>query len=105
MPARIVPLQNASDGGLSNALPRGARARPHRDWPKNVWVNDPRFHELENERDPIIGAPDGSYDLTIPKRPIKKKMKGLPAFTTVKGGTYFFLPGIRALRFLAEGGK
>ena len=70
-----------------------------------MWVNDPRFHESENERDAIIGAPDGSYDMTIPKRPIKKKMKGLPAFTTVKGGTYFFLPGIRALRFLAEGGK
>ena len=26
---------------------------------------------------------------------------GLPAFTTVKGGAYFFLPGTRALRFLA----
>ena len=70
---------------------------------QNVWVNDPRFHELGNERDPIIGAHDGSYDMTIPKRPIKKKIKGLPAFTTVTGGAYFFLPGIRALRFLAEG--
>jgi hypothetical protein len=64
-----------------------------------------RFHELENERDPLIGAHDGSYDMTIPKRPIKKKIKGLRAFTTVKGGGYFSLPGIRALRFLAEGGK
>jgi hypothetical protein len=25
----------------------------------------------------------------------------LPAFTTVRGGAYFFLPGIRALRYLA----
>ena len=68
-----------------------------------MWANDPRFHELGNERDPIIGAHDGSYDMTIPKRPIKKKIKGLPAFTTVTGGAYFFLPGIRALRFLADG--
>jgi hypothetical protein len=41
--------------------------------------------------------------MTIPKRPIRKKITGLPAFTSVKGGAYFFLPGIRALRFLADG--
>jgi Dyp-type peroxidase family len=68
---------------------------------QNVWVNDPRFHELGNERDPLIGTHDGTYDMTIPKRPIKKKITGLPAFTSVKGGAYFFLPGIRALRFLS----
>jgi hypothetical protein len=38
---------------------------------------------------------------TIPKRPIRKKIKGLPAFTTVKGGAYFFVPGIQALHYLA----
>jgi hypothetical protein len=26
---------------------------------------------------------------------------GLPRFVTVLGGAYFFLPGIRALRYLA----
>ena len=69
----------------------------------NVWANDPRFSELGNERDPIIGTHDGSYDMTIPKRPIKKKISGLPAFTTVRGGAYFFLPGLKALKFLAAG--
>ena len=72
---------------------------------QNVWVNDPKFHELGNERDPIIGAQDGTYDLTIPKRPIRRKIKGLPAFTTVKGGAYFFLPGIKALHHLAALGS
>jgi Dyp-type peroxidase family len=72
---------------------------------QNVWANDPRFHELDNERDPIIGTHDGTYDMTIPKRPVRRKIKGLPAFTTVKGGAYFFLPGIRALRFLAAGAR
>jgi deferrochelatase/peroxidase EfeB len=67
----------------------------------NVWANDPNFHELGNERDPIFGTQDGTYDLTIPKRPIRRKIKGLPAFTTIRGGAYFFLPGIRALRYLA----
>lgn len=67
---------------------------------QNVWVNDPNFHELGNERDPIVGTQDGTYDITIPKRPIRRKIKGLPAFTTLRGGAYFFLPGVRALRYL-----
>jgi Dyp-type peroxidase family len=68
---------------------------------QNVWINDPNFHELGNERDPIIGAQDGTFDMTIPKRPVRKKITGLPAFTTVRSGAYFFLPGIKALRYLA----
>ena len=67
---------------------------------QNVWINDPNFHELGNERDPIIGNQDGTFDMTIPKRPIRRKITGLPAFTTVKGGAYFFLPGIKALNYL-----
>jgi len=66
----------------------------------NVWANDPNFHELGNERDPFVGTQDGSFDMTIPKRPIRKKIVGLPAFTTIRGGAYFFLPGIKALRYL-----
>jgi Dyp-type peroxidase family len=68
---------------------------------QNVWINDPNFKELGNERDPIIGTQDGTFDMTIPRRPIRKKITGLPAFTTLKGGAYCFLPGINALRYLA----
>jgi Dyp-type peroxidase family len=67
----------------------------------NVWANDPTFKNLENERDPIIGTHDGTFDMTIPRRPVRKKITGLPAFTTIRGGAYFFLPGLRALRHLA----
>jgi hypothetical protein len=67
----------------------------------NVWANDPKFKDLGNERDPFVGTQDGTFDMTIPKRPIRKKIVGLPTFTTIRGGAYFFLPGIRALRFLA----
>ena len=68
-----------------------------------MWVNDKNFHSLENERDPFVGTHDGTLEYKIPKRPIRKKITGLPAFTTVRGGAYFFLPGIRALQFLAAG--
>ncbi len=67
----------------------------------NVWVNDPNFKDLGNERDPFVGTQDGSFDITIPKRPIRRKIKGLPAFTTLRGGAYFFLPGMTGLRYLA----
>ena len=68
---------------------------------QNVWINDKNFHELGNERDPIIGTQDGTLEFKIPKRPIKKRITGLPAFTTVRGGAYFFLPGLKALRYLS----
>ena len=72
---------------------------------QNVWANDRNFHELGNERDPIIGNQDGTLEFKIPKRPIRKKITGLPSFTSVKGGAYFFLPGLKALRYLASLGK
>jgi Dyp-type peroxidase family len=72
---------------------------------QNVWVNNRDFEALGNERDPIIGTQDGTLDFTIPRRPIRKKVTGLPAFTTVRGGAYFFLPGLRALRLLASPGS
>jgi Dyp-type peroxidase family len=68
---------------------------------QSVWANDRNFHELGNERDPFIGNQDGTLEYKIPKRPIRKKITGLPAFTTVRGGAYFFLPGVKALRYLA----
>jgi Dyp-type peroxidase family len=72
---------------------------------QNVWINDKTFHELGNEHDPICGTQDGTLDFTVPRRPIRKVHKGLPAFTTLTGGAYFFLPGINALRYLATFGE
>jgi deferrochelatase/peroxidase EfeB len=69
---------------------------------QNVWANDRNFHELGNERDPVIGTQDGTLEFKIPKRPIRKTITGLPAFTTVRGGAYFFLPGLKALRWLTD---
>jgi deferrochelatase/peroxidase EfeB len=68
---------------------------------QNVWINDKSFHELGNEHDPICGTQDGTLEFTVPKRPIRRVFASLPAFTTLKGGAYFFLPGISALRYLA----
>jgi Dyp-type peroxidase family len=96
--------ENAPDDGADRGIAAfvicGSLIRQF-EFAQNVWANDPNFHELGNERDPIIGNQDGTFEFKIPKRPIRKKIIGLPAFTTVRGGAYFFLPGIKALRYLA----
>ena len=53
---------------------------------QNVWTNDPNFHELGNERDPMIGAQDDTFDFTIPKRTNPTKDKGLARFHDREGG-------------------
>ena len=68
---------------------------------QNVWINDRNFHELGNERDPIIGNQDGTLEFKIPKRPIRKRITGLPAFTTVRRGAYFFEPGLSDIRYIS----
>jgi hypothetical protein len=40
-------------------------------------------------------------DFTVPDRPIRRVHKGIPAFTSMTGGAYFFLPGLKAIRYLA----
>ena len=57
---------------------------------QNVWINDPNFHELGNEHDPLIGAQDGTFDFTIPKRPIRKTDKRPSSFHDRKGRCLFF---------------
>ena len=97
-------LENVPDDGVERGIAAFvicASLIRQFEFAQNVWANDRNFHELGNERDPVIGNQDGTLEFKIPKRPIRKKITGLPAFTTVRGGAYFFLPGIKALRYLA----
>jgi len=96
--------EGAEDDGVERGIAAfviGADLVRQFEFAQNVWVNDTNFHELKNERDPIIGTQDGTLEYKIPKRPIRRKITGLPAFTSVRGGAYFFLPGLNALRYLA----
>jgi len=34
--------------------------------------------------------------------PIRTRMQGLPRFVVTRGGEYCFLPGLKALRYLAS---
>jgi Dyp-type peroxidase family len=66
------------------------------------WMNDGSFFGGGSEKDPVSGAGDGTGIFDIPKRPLRMRMKGLPAFVVTRGGEYCFLPGLRALQWLAD---
>jgi len=70
---------------------------------QHTWVNNPVFNGLEDETDPLVGRRSSkrSY-FTTPARPVRRRYTELPQFVHVRGGAYFFLPGIRALRFLTS---
>ncbi len=68
---------------------------------QQTWVNNPKFSGPYEERDPLTGAgPDRGF--TVAAGPERKRLRNLRSFVTVRGGAYFFLPGLRALRYLTE---
>jgi len=70
---------------------------------QHTWVNNPKFDGLYDDVDPLIGrrGPDGAT-FTIPGTPFRERVTGLPSFVTVRGGGYFFLPGVRAIQYLSR---
>lgn len=78
---------------------------------QNAWLRNAKFDGLTGESDPLLGnrepmpgcpATDG---FTLQRaNGVRRRLTGLPQFVTVTGGAYFFLPGLRALRYLAEVG-
>lgn len=67
---------------------------------QQVWVNDGDFVGLGNEKDPLAGDNDGTGTYTIPAKPLRRRLSALPRFVTVRGGEYFYLPGIAAMTWL-----
>jgi len=66
---------------------------------QHTWISNPHFNGLYDEPDPLLAA--GSHPFSIPAEPVRERYAALPQFVSGRGGAYFFLPGIRALRFLA----
>jgi deferrochelatase/peroxidase EfeB len=69
---------------------------------QHTWINNPRFAGLYDEPDPLVAAAGArGRTFTMPADPVRRRVTGLPSFVSVRGGAYFFLPGLRALRYLA----
>ena len=88
------------DRGLMFAFV-GANPARQFEFVQRQWINDGKFIGAPAERDPLIGVQDiGGF--TIPKQPIRRRLTGLPNFVVNRGGEYCFMPGLRALHWLAN---
>lgn len=79
---------------------------------QNAWINSTKFSGLTGESDPLLGnrvAIPGcpvTSDFTIQKSDgLRRRISGMPQFIKVRGGAYFFMPGISALRYLGQAGR
>ena len=69
---------------------------------QHTWCNAEGFSGLRDEKDPLVGdQPEGGGRFTIPQPLLRKRLADIPRFVTMRGGGYFFLPSISALRYLA----
>ncbi|WP_327707003.1 peroxidase [Streptomyces decoyicus] len=68
---------------------------------QHTWLNNPNFNGLYDSPDPLV-APRRNHRSTFTEQatPVRTRHLDLPQFVSVRGGAYFFLPGLRALRFL-----
>jgi deferrochelatase/peroxidase EfeB len=78
---------------------------------QNAWIANSKFNALSGESDPLLGNREpipGSpvtSGFSIPgENGVVSKVSGLPPFVRVRGGAYFFLPGLRALRYFVKAG-
>ncbi|MDM0073510.1 hypothetical protein QTH90_03900 [Variovorax sp. J2P1-59] len=88
----------------------GANIARQFEFVQSAWLSGLRFAGSRDESDPLIGnhqpREDGTasdtFSMPVPSGP-DRRVCGLPQFVAVVGGAYFFLPGLRALRYLSRG--
>lgn len=75
---------------------------------QNAWIMNSKFSGLNGESDPLLGGREPiagcpvTDSFTLPGGDsVRRRVSGLPQFVTVRGGAYFFLPSLRALRYFA----
>jgi Dyp-type peroxidase family len=80
----------------------GAHLERQFEFVKTQWLEDGVFIGAPDERDPLVGHPDGAGTFTVPHRPIRRRLTGKPSFVVTRGGDYLFAPGLRAMRWIAD---
>jgi Dyp-type peroxidase family len=75
---------------------------------QNAWIANSKFAGLTGESDPLLGNRQSlpgcpiTGNFTMPRGgSLPRRVSGLPQFVIVRGGAYFFLPSLRALRYFA----
>jgi Dyp-type peroxidase family len=99
----------AEDGGTGTGLYficlAGNLARQF-EFVQHTWLNNATFNGLYDDADPLVGSrhPAGTTFI-VPARPVRRRHRGLPQFVRTRGGAYFFLPGVSAIRYVAQLGR
>jgi len=90
-------------------VPRGAyflfisaKAMATIEFLQQEWINDGNFMGLGDERDPIIGLQEEGATFTIPREPVRRRLHGIETFNVLRGGEYFFMPSLSALRWIGK---
>src|SRR5687768_8254121 len=96
-----VMVDDGADRGLMFAFV-GAHLGRQFEFVQSQWINDGVFFGADDDRDPITGSVEPGETYTVPKRPVRRRLQGLPRFVVTRGGEYAFMPSLRALRWLAE---
>jgi len=75
---------------------------------QDAWMMSTKFSGLTGESDPLLGNREAiagcpaTDNFNMPEEGgLRRRVTGVPQFVTVRGGAYFFLPGVRALRYFA----
>lgn len=69
---------------------------------QQTWCMDRLFHGLDGEVDSVLGRGRKGGRLTIPTPEGPLIVSGMKDFVKVRGGSYFFMPGASAIRYLAD---
>lgn len=96
-----VTADDGVDRGLMFAF-IGAHLKRQFEFVQAEWMENGVFAGLEHAKDPIAGAHDGPATYAYPRRPVPKRLSGLSRFVVTRGGAYCFMPGLRAMRWLAD---
>jgi Dyp-type peroxidase family len=90
-------------------IPRGlqfifisAKAMATMEFLQQEWINNGNFMSLGNERDPNVGLQEDGAVFTIPRERVRRRIHGIETFNVLRGGEYFFLPSLSALRWLGK---
>ena len=103
LPEGILEDDGVNRGGVFILI--GAHIKRQFEFMQSQWITDGDFIRHGREQDPILGNSPGDGIFTIPKRPVRRRLHGLPQFVVVRGGEYCFMPGLNALKWLASLGE
>ncbi len=101
----LLPEGVLEDDGANRGLMFafvGAHLARQFEFVQSEWMNDGSFFGAGPSQDAVARSTEGHGTFDIPKRPLRVRLQALPNFVVNRGGEYCFLPGLRALRWIAD---